>query len=322
MIDGIKATMTRYGVQYDNYFSEKSLHEGSPDMVDRSIAEMERLGHIYEHDGAKWLRTSSFGDDKDRVLVRSSGERTYFASDVAYMESKRERGWERQVLVLGADHHGYVARLKAAFQALGGDPQMLEPLIMQLVHLIENDSRTKMSKRRGEFVTLDELLDDLGVDATRYFMLQSSHDRTLDLNLDLARTQSADNPVYYVQYAHARIASMLNRLGDARVGLAVSAGADWSSPAGELHPSERELIKKLLTLPEEIADASTRRAPHRIAAYALELAQEFTAFYRDCKVVGAEPEATESFRIALCVATKAQLALVLGLLGVSAPDSM
>ena len=172
------------------------------------------------------------------------------------MESKRERGWERQVLVLGADHHGYVARLKAAFQALGGDPQMLEPLIMQLVHLIENDSRTKMSKRRGEFVTLDELLDEIGVDATRYFMLQSSHDRTLDLNLDLAKSQSADNPVYYVQYAHARIASMLNRLGDARVGLAVSAGADWSSPAGELHPSERELIKKLLSLPEEIADAA------------------------------------------------------------------
>jgi arginyl-tRNA synthetase len=322
MLDGIKATMTRYGVRYDNYFSEKSLHEGSPDLVDRSIAEVERGGHTYEHDGAKWLRTTSFGDDKDRVLVRSSGERTYFASDVAYMESKRERGWERQVLVLGADHHGYVARLKAAFQALGGDPQMLEPLIMQLVHLIENDSRTKMSKRRGEFVTLDGLLDEIGVDATRYFMLQSSHDRTLDLNLDLAKSQSADNPVYYVQYAHARIASMLNRLGEPRVDLALSAGADWSSPAGELHPSERELIKKLLTLPEEIADASTRRAPHRIAGYALELAQEFTAFYRDCKVVGAKPEATESFRIALCVAAKTQLALVLGLLGVSAPESM
>ncbi len=322
MVTGIKETMTRYGVNYDCYFSERTLHEGSPSTVDRSIAEIEKGGHIYHHDGATWLRSTSFGDDKDRVLVRSGGEPTYFASDVAYMESKRERGFERQILVLGADHHGYVGRLKAAFEALGGEPGRLEPLIMQLVHLIENDSRTKMSKRSGEFVTLDELLDEIGVDATRYFMLQSSHDRTLDLNLDLARSQSADNPVYYVQYAHARIASMLIRLGDARVGLAVAAGADWSSPAGELHPSERELIKKLLTLPEEIAEAADRRAPHRIAGYALELAQDFTAFYRDCKVVGAEPESTESFRIALCVATKTQLELVLGLLGVSAPESM
>jgi arginyl-tRNA synthetase len=224
--------------------------------------------------------------------------------------------------VLGADHHGYLARLKAAFQALGGDPQLLETLIMQLVHLIENDERTKMSKRRGDFVTLNDLLDEIGVDATRYFMLQSSHERTLDLNLDLARSQSSENPVYYIQYAHARIASMLTRLGEQRVGLAVTAGADWSSPAGELHSSERDLIKKLLSLPEEIAEAAERRAPHRIAAFALELAQEFTAFYRDCKVVDAEPESVESFRIALCVASKAQLALVLGLLGVSAPESM
>jgi arginyl-tRNA synthetase len=322
MVAGIKATMTRYGVNYDCYFSERTLHEGSPSTVDRGIAEVEKGGHVYQHDGAIWLRSTSFGDDKDRVLVRSGGEPTYFASDVAYMESKRERGFERQILVLGADHHGYVGRLKAAFQALGGQPDHLETLIMQLVHLIENESRTKMSKRSGEFVTLDELLDKIGVDATRYFMLQSSHDRTLDLNLDLARSQSADNPVYYIQYAHARIASMLMRLGEARVGLAVAAGADWSSPAGELHPSERELIKKLLSLPEEIAEAADRRAPHRIAAYALELAQDFTAFYRDCKVVGAKPESTESFRIALCVATKAQLELVLGLLGVTAPESM
>jgi arginyl-tRNA synthetase len=322
MVEGIKATMIRYGVQFDTYFSERSLHEGSPSTVDRAIEDVKKGGHIYEHDGALWLRTTSFGDDKDRVLVRSGGEPTYFASDLGYMESKRERGFERQILVLGADHHGYVARLKAAFQALGGQPQLLETLIMQLVHLIENDERTKMSKRRGEFVELNELLDQIGVDATRYFMLQSSHDRTLDLNLDLARSQSSENPVYYIQYAHARIASMLTKLGAERVGLAVSAGADWSSPAGELHSSERELIKKLLSLPEEIAEAAERRAPHRIAGYALELAQEFTAFYRDCKVVGAEPESVESFRIALCVAAKTQLALVLGLLGVSAPDSM
>jgi arginyl-tRNA synthetase len=322
MVEGIKATMTRYGVQFDTYFSERSLHAGSPSTVDRAIDDVKRAGHIYEHDGALWLRTTTFGDDKDRVLVRGGGEPTYFASDVAYMESKRERGFERQIIVLGADHHGYIGRLKAAFQALGGEPDLLETLIMQLVHLIENDERTKMSKRRGEFVELNELLDEIGVDATRYFMLQSSHERTLDLNLDLARSQSSENPVYYIQYAHARIASMLTRLGKERVGLAVSAGADWSSPAGELHSSERDLIKKLLSLPEEIAEAAERRAPHRIAGFALELAQEFTAFYRDCKVVGAEPASVESFRIALCVASKAQLALLLGLLGVSAPDSM
>jgi arginyl-tRNA synthetase len=322
MVDAIKATMVRYGVEFDTYFSERSLHAGSPSTVDRAIEDVRKGGHIYEHDGALWLRTTSFGDDKDRVLVRGGGEPTYFASDVAYMESKRERGFERQILVLGADHHGYIARLKAAFQALGGDPQLLETLIMQLVHLIENDERTKMSKRAGEFVTLNELLDNIGVDATRYFMLQSSHERTLDLNLDLARSQSSENPVYYIQYAHARIASMLARLGDERVGQAVAAGVDWSSPAGELHRSERDLIKKLLSLPEEIVEAAERRAPHRIAAYALELAQEFTAFYRDCKVVGAEPESVESFRIALCVASKTQLALVLALLGVSSPESM
>jgi arginyl-tRNA synthetase len=321
LLEQIKATLLRYRVNYDQFFSEGSLHEGSPSEVDKALALLREAGHVYEHEGALWLRTTSFGDDKDRVLLRSGGEPTYFASDVAYMLSKRDRDWERQILVLGADHHGYVARLKAAFQTLGGDPELLEPLIMQLVHLVEGGERAKMSKRRGEFVTLDELLDEIGVDATRFFMLQSSHDRTLDLNLDVARSQSNENPVYYVQYAHARIASMLSRLGASRVAEAVAEAADWSADA-ELHASERELVKKLLSLPDEVAEAAERRAPHRMAAYALELAQDFSAFYRDCQVVGAEPPGVESFRIALCVATGQTLALVLGLLGVSAPDSM
>ncbi|MGH2835789.1 MAG: arginine--tRNA ligase [Solirubrobacteraceae bacterium] len=322
LLEQIKATLVRYGVSFDQYFSERTLHEGSPSDVDRAIAQVRDAGHVYEHDGAVWLRTTTFGDDKDRVLTRTGGEPTYFAADVAYMLNKRDRGYQRQLLPVGADHHGYMARLKAAFQALGNDPDLLEILILQFMHLVEGDARAAMSKRRGEFVTLDELLDEIGVDAARYFMLQSSHERTLDLNLDLARSQSSENPVYYIQYAHARIASMLVKLGESRVGLAVSAGSDWSSPAGELHTSERELIEKLLSLPEEIAEAAERRAPHRIAVYALELAQEFTAFYHDCKVVGAEPESVESCRIALCVAAKAQLALVLGLLGVGAPESM
>ncbi len=326
LLDGIKATLIRYGVQFDKFFSERTLHEGSPSALDRAIAALEAAGHVYCSDGAVWLRTTTFGDDKDRVLRRSGGEPTYFAADVAYMQNKRDRGFERQLLPVGADHHGYIARLKAAFQALGGDPDLLEALILQFVHLIEGDARAAMSKRRGEFVTLDELIDEIGVDATRFFMLQSSHDRTLDLNLDLARSRSADNPVYYVQYAHARIASMLARVGSERVAEAVSAAASWiapdSSADSELHPSERALIKQLVALPEEVAEAADRRGPHRIAAYSLELAQVFTAFYRDCKVVGATPAEVETFRIALCVASHSTLALVLDLLGVSAPDSM
>jgi arginyl-tRNA synthetase len=319
----IKATLVRYGVAFDTFFSESTLHAGVPSELDEAIAAVDAAGHVYQHDGAVWLRTTTFGDDKDRVLRRSDGAPTYFAADVAYMLDKRERGFERQLLPVGADHHGYVARLKAAFQALGGDPSLLEVLIIQFMHLVEGSGRAAMSKRRGEFVTLDSLLDEIGVDATRYFMLQSSPDRTLDLNVDLARSQSAENPVYYIQYAHARICSVLTKLGSERVTAAVASGADWSAPEGEgLHPSERELIKKLAALPDEIAEAAEKRAPHRIAGYAHELAQQFTAFYRDCKVVGASPESSESFRIAVCVASKTTLALVLDLLGVSAPESM
>ena len=205
----------------------------------------------------------------------------------------------------------------------------IEPLAVEvglgLVHLVEGGQVFAMSKRRGDFVTLDDLLDEIGVDATRFFMLQRSHDRTLELDVALARSQSQDNPVYYVQYAHARIASMLGRLGGARVESAVAAGTDWGAMApedGGLHPSERTLIRKLVALPEEIGEAAERRGPHRIAAYALELAQNFTAFYRDCRVVGATPEGVESFRVAVSVASQSVLALVLGLLGVSAPSSM
>jgi arginyl-tRNA synthetase len=325
LLEQIKGTLERYGVHFDRFFSERTLREGSPSELDRALELLEKGGHVYRSEGAVWLRTTSFGDDKDRVLTRSGGEPTYFAADVAYMLNKRSRGWERQLLPVGADHHGYVSRLKAAFAALGGDPDLLEPLIIQFVHLVEGGQVFAMSKRRGDFVTLDDLLDEIGVDATRFFMLQRSHDRTLELDVALARSQSQDNPVYYVQYAHARIASMLGRLGGARVESAVAAGTDWGAMApedGGLHPSERTLIRKLVALPEEIGEAAERRGPHRIAAYALELAQNFTAFYRDCRVVGATPEGVESFRVAVSVASQSVLALVLGLLGVSAPSSM
>jgi arginyl-tRNA synthetase len=318
MIGRIKATLERYRVTFDTWFSERTLHVGDPSPIAHAYDRLRTAGHLYEQGGALWLRTTAFGDDKDRVLERSNGAPTYFAADVAYHEHKLERGFERLINPLGADHHGYVGRMRAAMAALGADPDRLEIPILQFVHLVERGERASMSKRRGEFITLDELIGEIGVDATRFFMLQRSHDTTVDLDLDLAREQSAENPVYYVQYAHARIASVLRKAGDARVAAALEASSDGLA----LEPAERELVKKLLAFPSEAAEAADRRAPHRITAYALELAQTFTAFYRDCRVVGAEPEALESFRLSLCVISRRTIARSLGLLGVAAPESM
>jgi arginyl-tRNA synthetase len=292
--------------------------------VAHTLALLEQQGHTYTSEGALWLRTTDFGDDKDRVLVRSSGEHTYFASDIAYHQDKRERGFQRQIDVWGADHHGYVLRMKAAYEALGGDPGELELLIMQLVHLMSSGERAQMSKRAGEFVSLDDLVAEIGVDAARWYLLARSHDTTVDLDLDLASQQSSENPVYYVQYAHARIASMLAKAGPERVDAAVAYVTDMALEGERepLHATERALVEQLLAFPAELAEAAERRAPHRIAAYALELAQTFTAFYRDCHVVGVEPESVESLRIALCVASARTIASCLGLLGVSTPTSM
>jgi arginyl-tRNA synthetase len=320
MLARIKATLERYGVRYDAFFSERTLHSGSPSAVERALAALEQAGHVYRSEGALWLRTTSFGDDKDRVVVRSNGEPTYLAADVAYLLEKRERGYDRQLTPVGSDHHAYARELKAAMAALGGDPDTVEVPILQFVHLVHEGEVFAMSKRRGDFVTLDDLLDAIGVDATRFFMLRSSHDRTLDLDLELARKQSAENPVYYVQYAHARIASMLRRLAQERVAAALAPGADWGGDG--MHVAERNLVTKLAAFPEEIAEAAVRRAPHRITQYALELSREFTSFYEVCRVVGATPEPVESFRIALSVAAQRTIATSLGLLGVSAPESM
>jgi arginyl-tRNA synthetase len=336
MIESIKASLEGFGVgEFDVWSYESALHEGDPSPVAHTLALLEQQGHTYTSEGALWLRTTDFGDDKDRVLVRSSGEHTYFASDIAYHQDKRERGFQRQIDVWGADHHGYVLRMKAAYEALGGDPDELELLIMQLVHLMSSGERAQMSKRAGEFVSLDDLVEEIGVDAARWYLLARSHDTTVDLDLDLARQQSSENPVYYVQYAHARIASMLAKAGPERVDAAIAFVTDAAlgdAALGDtalegaqrepLHVTERALVEQLLAFPAELAEAAERRAPHRIAAYALELAQTFTAFYRDCHVVGAEPESVESLRIALCVASASTIARCLGLLGVSAPMSM
>jgi arginyl-tRNA synthetase len=319
VMEQLRQSLAAFGVSFDIWAYESRLHAGEPSPVDRVLELLEEHGHTYRSEGALWLRTSAYGDDKDRVLVRSNGEHTYFASDIAYHQDKRERGFERQIDVWGADHHGYVARMKAAYEALGGDPDHLEMLIMQLVHLVRRGERAQMSKRAGEFVTLDDLVQEIGVDAARWFLLSRSHDTTIDLDLDLAREQSAENPVYYVQYAHARIASVLAKAGAERVQRAL---AELGDVAELQHASEQRLVKELLVFPGEIQEAARRRAPHRIAAYALELAQQFTAFYRDCHVLDVQPPMMESLRIGLCVATQRTIAQALDLLGVGAPAEM
>ena len=263
-----------------------------------------------------WLRSTDFGDDKDRVLIRAGGEPTYLAADVAYHRDKLERGFEHLINVLGADHHGYAPRLRAAIAALGADPELLEALIMRLVHIVESGERAQMSKRSGDFVSLDELIDDIGVDAARWFMLWRSHDTTVDLDLELARRESSDNPVYYVQYAHARIASILRKAG----GVSGEAGAP--TPGTPLEPAERGLVKRLLEFPDEVREAAARRAPHRICAYSTAVAADFHAFYRDCQVVGAEGEGVEQSRLGLCRLAQRTIAESLGLLGISAPERM
>jgi arginyl-tRNA synthetase len=317
MLEGVRETLERFGVRFDNWFSERSVYEKGE--VTDALAELKKRGHTYRSEDALWLRTTDFGDDKDRVLIRSNGEATYLTPDIAYHWDKLQRGFERLIDVLGADHHGYVARIRAAIEALGGDPERFEALIMSLVHVVEGGERAQMSKRSGDFVTLDELLDDIGVDATRWFMLWRSYETTVDLDLHLARSQSSENPVYYVQYAHARIASILRK-----------AAEEGSEPGGfspvegraPLEASEKILLKRLLEFPEEVRAAAARRAPHRICAYSTAVAADFHAFYRDCQVVGAEGEGVEASRLALCLATKRTIAAALELLGISAPERM
>ncbi|HET9676698.1 MAG TPA: arginine--tRNA ligase [Solirubrobacterales bacterium] len=316
MLDGVRETLARFGVRFDTFFSERSLYAKGE--VEEVLTELEKRGHTYRSEDALWLRTTDFGDDKDRVLIRSNGEATYLTPDIAYHWDKLQRGFERLIDVWGADHHGYVARMRAALEALGADPAVFEVPIMSLVHVVESGERIQMSKRTGDFITLDELLDDIGVDATRWFMLWRSHETTVDLDLELARSQSSENPVYYVQYAHARIASILRKAGEAAAP-AVPAEAVGRPP---LEESEKVLVKRLLEFPEEVQAAAERRAPHRICAYSTAVAADFHGFYRDCQVVGAEGEGVEESRLALCLATKRTIAAALGLLGISAPERM
>lgn len=336
MVARIRDSLRAFGVEFDVWFSERSLHgvdeHAGVTGLQHGIEVLKAEGHTYESEGALWLRTTDFGDDKDRVVVRSTGEHTYFGSDIPYIQNKRERNFSRLIYVLGADHHGYIARMQAAFQALGGSIDDLELFIMQFVHLVRGGEKVSMSKRAGEYATLDELIEEIGVDAARWYLINRSHDTTIEVDLALASAESSENPVYYVQYAHARIAAILRKAGEGRVGSAVAEfealeraaedGADELVSLPELTPSERRLISMLLDWPAEVTDAAERRSPHRLATYALSLAQAFSAFYRDCLVVGAEPRGLEDLRIALSVATQQTLAAALDLLGVSAPAEM
>jgi arginyl-tRNA synthetase len=313
MLAAILRDLERFRVEFDRFFSERGLHEAG--RVEQGVAALEAAGDAYRAEGAVWFRSSRYGDEKDRVLVRGDGEPTYLASDVAYHLDKASRGHDRLIDVLGADHHGYIDRLRAVLAAGGHDPDTLEVMLVQLVSLLERGEAKRMSKRAGTLVTLADLLDDIGVDAARFFLVQRSHETPLDLDLDVAREQSQENPVYYVQYAHARVCSILAQAGER-----LPPTEPPPAPA-ELDPAERALVLRLADWPTAAAEAQERRAPHRVAAYLIELARDFHAFYHRCRVVGEEP-ALEAFRLDVCRATGATVRLGLGLIGVEAPERM
>jgi arginyl-tRNA synthetase len=312
MFAAIRRTLERFRVQMDVYTNEVDLHDSGG--VERALERARAAGHLYERDGATWLRASEFGDDKDRPVLKSDGSPTYLAGDLAYLVDKLERGFDLAIYVLGADHHGYSARLKAAAQALGYDPSRIEIAIYQMVHLIEDGEQKRMSKRRGDVVLLDDLMDGIGVDAARFYLVQRSHDATIDIDLAQAVEQGPENPVYYVQYAHARICSILRRAG----------ALDEATPDGTTapEPSEAALVRVLAGFPEICRAAVELRAPHRVVVYARDLASAFSAFYRDCPVIDAGTPALRSSRLALCDATRQVLARSLDLVGVSAPEEM
>ncbi|MFZ5869335.1 MAG: arginine--tRNA ligase [Actinomycetota bacterium] len=321
MFAEIRRSLADFGVHFDVYFNEKTLHEKGE--LDAALRRLRAHGHVYDADGAVWLRTTDFGDDKDRVLVKSDGEWTYFAADCAYYLDKRERGFDKVVIMLGADHHGYVGRMRAMVACFGDDPDAhFEALIGQLVHLVRDGQPVRVSKRAGNVVTLEDLVDAVGVDAGRYALARASADSPLEIDLDLWSRQTADNPVFYVQYAHARIASLLRHAAD----LAVTRGGDAEFQPGLLtHPREGDLLGALGEFPRVVASAAELREPHRVARYLEELAGTYHRFYDSCRVLpqGDEPagDLTRA-RLWLCEATRVVLGNGLGLLGVHAPERM
>lgn len=311
----LKKDLENFRVRFDVWFSETSLYENGK--IGPMLEILREKGHIYEQDGATWFRSTTFGDDKDRVLIKNDGSYTYLTPDIAYHLDKISRGFDKLINVWGADHHGYIPRMKAAVEALGYERDLLEVEIIQLVHLYKDGEKMKMSKRTGKAVTMRELVEEVGLDAVRYFFAMRSADTHMDFDLDLAVSESNENPVYYAQYAHARISSILRSAEEK--GFSVDAGVDLTSLSSE---KSVDLLKKLGEFPQVIADAAEKRIPHRITHYIYELASTFHSFYNAEKVLNEDNETETKARLALVKAVQITLKNALALVGVSAPEKM
>ncbi|WP_347862168.1 arginine--tRNA ligase [Salimicrobium sp. PL1-032A] len=313
-LEKIETDLKDFRVSFDEWFSETSLYEGN--RIEEAIGVLEDKGLVYDQDDAKWFRTTEYGDDKDRVLIKNDGNYTYLAPDIAYHKNKLDRNFDTLINIWGADHHGYIPRMKAAIQALGYEEDTLEVEIIQMVNLFENGEKVKMSKRTGKAVTLRELMDEVGVDAMRYFFAMRSSDSHLDFDMDLARSESNENPVYYIQYAHARIATMLKQ--------AEEKGLHTGNFDGSLLTSEKEidLLKRLGEFPQIVEEAAVNRTPHRVTQYAFDLASNLHSFYNAEKVLDADHPVRTASRIKLMEAVKQTIHNALGLVGVEAPDQM
>lgn len=313
-LEKLKKDLADFRVSFDNWFSETSLYEDGK--IEVALNKLRENGHIYEEDGATWFRSTTFGDDKDRVLIKQDGSYTYLTPDIAYHEDKLRRGFDKLINIWGADHHGYIPRMKAAIQALGYDRDTLEVEVAQMVQLYKDGEKFKMSKRTGKAVTLRELVEEVGLDAVRYFFAMRSGDAQMDFDLDLAISQSNENPVYYAQYAHARISSILRQANEQ--------GIEASVEHLTLLDTEKELelLKKLGDFPRLVSDAARLRAPHRVTTYIQELAASFHSFYNACKVLDPDNKELSEARLALVTATRTTIANALKLVGVAAPERM
>lgn len=315
-LKALKRDLESFNVTFDKWFSERTLH---PEAIKKACETLKGNGNMYEKDGALWLKSTAYGDDKDRVVIRDNGVPTYLAADIAYHKNKYERQFKKLINIWGADHHGYVARVKAAMAALGLDPNQLEILLLQMVSLFRNGELVKMSKRTGQAITLNELIEEVGTDAARYFFIMRSLDTQLDFDLDLAKSHSNENPVYYIQYANARIFSIYKQIAENGDVFDMT----WKNTKWDKLKEERELalIKKMSAYPEEIRKAAADRAPHRIAHFVYEMAGLFHAFYNNCHIIQSDKELEEA-RLALVTAVQITIANCLAVLGISAPETM